>query len=292
MPTKRAHGKEKKRSRSGTFETRSGAQHDVEVRLTFFIEGTFNPPQDGGDMRSIRCAVYTRVSLNRQDTAAQRAELTEYVQRRGWEPKYYTDEGQSGAKESRPGLDAMLRDVRQRKVDVVVIWALDRLARSLKQLLNILEEFHQLGVNFVSYKQQLDTSSPVGRLTYQILGAFAEFEREILISRVKSGMLNAKRRGHRIGRPPLRQFSSAEIAAIRLAHTNERKSVRRLAKEHQTTQYVIARILSGQSQASQKGMISVQLRRPFPAVCFLGVAKPAAASLLAQGRERGGRWCG
>jgi DNA invertase Pin-like site-specific DNA recombinase len=206
-------------------------------------------------MKPTRAAIYTRVSLNSQDTTAQREELTQYVQRRGWEPRYYTDEGQSGAKESRPGLYAMLRDVRQRKIDVVVIWALDRLARSLKQLLNLLEELRQLGVDFVSYKQQLDTSSPAGRLMYQVLGAFAEFERELLRQRVTSGMQNAKRRGRRIGRPPLHEFTSAEKAEICLAHKNEQKSVRRLAIEHKTTQWMIAQILSRGSAPSQKGIL-------------------------------------
>ena len=112
--------------------------------------------------------------------------MRQYVESRGWGYFVYRDHGQSGAKNDRPALTAMLNDVRKRKADVVVVWALDRLARSLKQLLTIAEECKLLGVDLVSLKQNIDSTLPAGRLTFQVLGAVAEFERELLRERVKA----------------------------------------------------------------------------------------------------------
>ena len=121
----------------------------------------------------------------------QETELQEYCGRRGWERILYRDKGQSGAKQDRPALNLLLNDLRKRKVDVILVWSLDRLARSLKQLLTISEECRSWGVDLVSLRQNIDTTLPAGRLTFQILGAVAEFERELLRDRV-------------IGRPGLR----------------------------------------------------------------------------------------
>lgn len=132
-----------------------------------------------------RAAIYVRVSTTEQTTDSQEAELLEYCEKRGWEYIMYRDKA-SGVKNDRPALNAMLTDLRRRKFDVVVVWALDRLARSLKQLLTIGEECRDLGVDLVSLRQNIDTTLPAGRLTFQILGAVAEFERELLRERVKS----------------------------------------------------------------------------------------------------------
>ena len=102
--------------------------------------------------------IYLRCSTKSQETQMQEAEITEYVSRRGWEYKIYRDTGQSGVKESRPALYSLLSDVRKRRVDVLVVWALDRLARSLKQLLSIAEECRSLGVDLVALKQNVDTT--------------------------------------------------------------------------------------------------------------------------------------
>ena len=130
-------------------------------------------------MKTKRAAIYVRVSTTDQETERQEVELKEYVESRGWSCKIYKDRGHSGAKADRPALNNLVHDIRCRKIDVVVVWALDRLARSLKQLLSIAEECSLLGVDLIALKQNVDTTLPAGRLTFQVLGAVAEFEREL-----------------------------------------------------------------------------------------------------------------
>ncbi len=195
-------------------------------------------------------AIYARVSTNDQDTAAQVTELVEYVQKRGWAYTVHSDRGQSGAKEKRPALDSLLVDCQRRRIDVVLVWSLDRLARSLRQLLDLLETFNRLGIDFVSLKQGIDTTSPAGRLTYQVLGAVAEFEREMLRERVKAGIEQARRQGRKLGRHPLRSFSGCEVNQITRAKARG-ASVRKLATEYHTTQWMVGKILAGKYAASK-----------------------------------------
>jgi DNA invertase Pin-like site-specific DNA recombinase len=190
-----------------------------------------------------RAAVYVRVSTADQQTDLQESELKEYCARRGWEAIVYRDHGQSGAKDNRPALLELIKDVRRRKVDVVITWALDRLARSLRHLLVIAEECRTAGVDIVCLKQHIDTTSPSGTLTFQILGAVAEFERELLRERVKAGMAQARRAGKRIGRPTLRHFSPVELQQIRSLRT-QGTSVRRLATTFGTSQWMIAKLVA------------------------------------------------
>jgi DNA invertase Pin-like site-specific DNA recombinase len=192
-------------------------------------------------MKEKRAAMYLRVSTTEQDTDMQETELRQYVESRGWEYVVYPDKAQSGVKNDRPALNAMLNDMRRRKFDVVVVWKLDRLARSLKQLLTIGEECRSLGVDLVSLRQNIDTTLPAGRLTFQILGAVAEFERELLRERVKAGMAQARRTGKHVGRPALRKFQPNEIERIRELRSNG-TSVRKLAKDFETTQWMVARV--------------------------------------------------
>src|ERR1700693_1394795 len=163
-----------------------------------------------------RAAIYVRVSTIEQETDLQEHELQEYCERRGWRCVVYRDKGQSGAKNDRPALIAMMNDLRRRKIDVVVVWALDRPARPLKQLLSIAEECRSVSVDLVSLKQNVDTTLPAGRLTFQVLGAVAEFEREMLRERVRAGMAQAKRAGKRVGRPALRHFSFQDLEKMRV----------------------------------------------------------------------------
>src|SRR5580704_5872903 len=192
-------------------------------------------------MKAKRAAIYVRVSTAEQDTDMQETELRQYVESRGWECVVYRDKAQSGAKNDRPALNAMLSDLRRRKFDVVVVWALDRLARSLKQLLTIGEECRSLDVDLVSLRQNIDTTLPAGRLTFQILGAVAEFERELLRERVKAGMAQARRTGKHVGRPALRKFQPIEVERIRELRS-QGTSVRKLAKNFETSQWMVARL--------------------------------------------------
>jgi DNA invertase Pin-like site-specific DNA recombinase len=197
-------------------------------------------------------AIYTRVSTaDRQDTKAQESELRVFAEKRGWKIyRVYSDRGESGAKERRPALDELWRDCKQGRIDVVCVWSLDRLARSVKQLIESLEEFRRLKIDFVSFKQDFDTTSPAGRLLFHVVGAVAQFERDLIKERVIAGMAQAKRDGKHCGRPGLRKFTGADVDRIREARSKKRASIRQLAIQHQTTQYTINRILAGQYAGS------------------------------------------
>jgi len=190
-----------------------------------------------------RAAIYVRCSTLDQETGLQENELREFADRRGWEYQVFTDRGQSGAKDSRPALNQLLQQLRRKKFDVVCVWALDRLARSLRQLLTISEECKALGVDLVSLKQNIDTTLPAGRLTFQVLGAVAEFEREMLRTRVIAGMAQARRSGKHVGRPARRRLGQAEIEKIRILRS-QGKSVRQLARQLGASQWMIARLES------------------------------------------------
>ncbi|MCU1250087.1 MAG: Resolvase domain [Edaphobacter sp.] len=192
-------------------------------------------------MKTKRAAIYVRVSTNEQDTDLQETELREYVESRGWICIPYRDKGQSGAKNDRPALTQLLNDLRRRKVDVIVVWALDRLARSLKQLLSIADECRLLDVDLVSLRQNIDSTLPAGRLTFQVLGAVAEFEREMLRERVKAGMAQARRAGKRMGRPALRHFSQEDLEKMRKLRA-QGTSIRKLATNFGTTQWMASRL--------------------------------------------------
>jgi DNA invertase Pin-like site-specific DNA recombinase len=192
-------------------------------------------------VKTKRAAIYVRVSTNDQDTGLQETELREYVESRGWSCTVYRDQGQSGAKNERPALTALMSDLGRRKADVLVVWALDRLARSLKHLLTIAEECRLLGVDLVSLRQNIDTTLPAGRLTFAVLGAVAEFEREMLRERVKAGMAQARRAGKRVGRPALRHFSPQELEKMQSLRA-QGTSIRKLATNFGTTQWMASRL--------------------------------------------------
>ena len=175
----------------------------------------------------------------------QESELVEYAQRRGWEAKVYRDQGQSGRKESRPSLNALLADVRKRRLDIVCVWSLDRLARNVRQLLELADEFNSLGVDLVSFKQNIDTSSSVGRLTYTVLSAVASFEVDLLRERIRSGLLQARRNGVRLGRPPLKTLTSIEVRQLRRERRETGATFRDLAKRYGVSVYTAHSICRG-----------------------------------------------
>ena len=148
----------------------------------------------------MRAAIYARVSTTDQTCENQLRELRGYCQARGLTATEFVDAGVSGAKESRPALDALLRDARRRKFDLLIVWKLDRLGRSLRHLILTLDELESLGVGFVSLTEALDTTSVAGRFQLQILAAVAEFERGMIRERVVTGLARAKAQGVRLGR--------------------------------------------------------------------------------------------
>ena len=164
----------------------------------------------------MRVAIYARVStLIGQSSEMQLAELREYASRRGWEIYgEYVDSGISGSKESRPELNRLMSDVHLRRFDVVLCWKVDRFGRSLKHLVNALADLDSYGVAFVSLRDNLDLSTPSGRLMFQIIGAMAEFERSLIQERVRAGLRNAKLRGKILGRPPM-TLDRERIARLR-----------------------------------------------------------------------------
>jgi DNA invertase Pin-like site-specific DNA recombinase len=163
-----------------------------------------------------RVALYARVStLNNQDPEMQLAELREYAERREWQiVEEFTDQGVSGCKESRPALNRLMSDACRRRFDAVLVWKIDRFGRSLKHLVNALAELAALGVAFISLRDNLDLSTPSGRLMFQIIGAMAEFERALIQERVRAGIRNARAKGRRLGRPRV-IVDAVRVASLR-----------------------------------------------------------------------------
>src|SRR6516225_4948481 len=166
----------------------------------------------------MRAAIYARVSTtNGQDPEMQLRELREHCERRGWSVAgEYVDIGISGSKEKRPELDRLLAHAKRRKFDAVLVYRYDRFARSLRQLVNALAEFDALGIHSVSLHEGVDTSTPNGRLVFGIFASIAEFERELIRSRVRSGLAAAKAKGKRLGRPKV-AVDSARVVELRRA---------------------------------------------------------------------------
>lgn len=178
----------------------------------------------------MRAALYARVSTKTgaQNSDTQLQELRDYCQRRGWEiAGEYVDAAACGAKEQRPELDRLVAECRKRRVDAVVVYRYDRFARSLRQLVNALEEFRALGIEFVSLHEGLDTSTPNGRLAFGIFASIAEFERGLIRERVRLGLAAARARGKRIGRPR-KNVNAAKIVLLRESGASWRTIAARL----------------------------------------------------------------
>lgn len=146
-------------------------------------------------------ALYARVSTLDQNCDLQLADLRRYAGQRFRQSYEYIDENVSGAQRRRPQLDALVRDAHKRLFDVVVVWKFDRFARSLKHLIDALEEFRVLGIDFISFTEGIDTTTPSGQLLFHVVGAVAQFERDLIAERVRAGMAHARSMGKKIGRP-------------------------------------------------------------------------------------------
>src|SRR6202162_1799214 len=164
-----------------------------------------------------RVAIYARVSTTNhgQDVTLQTRELRQFVEARGWRfVSDYVDEGISGTKDKRPALDRLMSDAHKRPFDVVIVWRFDRFARSVSHLLRALETFNALGIAFVSLSENVDTTTPTGKMIFTVLGAVAELEARLIVERVRAGLRNARAKGKTLGRPR-KVVDAATIAALR-----------------------------------------------------------------------------
>jgi DNA invertase Pin-like site-specific DNA recombinase len=193
-----------------------------------------------------RAILYMRVSTVDQHPESQLHDLKELARQRGYEiVREYTDRI-SGTKAKRPGLDELMRDARRGRFDVVLVWASDRLARSVRHFLEVLDEFNHLNIEFVSYRENLDTSGPLGRAIVVIIGAIAELERNLIVERVRAGMRRAKLEGRHIGRRPL----DIDRAAV-LRHRSQGQSLGQIAKTFTISRATVSRIIK---EAAERGV--------------------------------------
>jgi DNA invertase Pin-like site-specific DNA recombinase len=177
----------------------------------------------------MRTALYARVSTlhNGQDVGMQVREFQEFCSRRKWEiVDEYIDSGISGSKDSRPELNRLMADAKRRKFDAVIVYRFDRFARSTRHLVNALAEFSALGIQFISMHEGIDTSTPNGRLVFGIFASIAEFERDLIRERVRSGIANRKAKGLRVGRKPV-LLDLTKLVALR----GQGRSIRDIAAE-------------------------------------------------------------
>jgi DNA invertase Pin-like site-specific DNA recombinase len=193
-----------------------------------------------------RAALYLRVSTNEQTTENQRLELARVAEQRGWQVvQVLEDAGISGAKgrDKRPGLDALLKGATAGKFDVLMVWAIDRLGRSLLQLLTTMNELHELGVGLYLHQQAIDSTTAAGKAMLQMCGAFAEFERSMIVERINAGIARAKstgtKSGRKIGRPELPEGTAAAIRTYRARGSSIRGIARELKVSATTVQKVL-----------------------------------------------------
>ncbi len=187
-----------------------------------------------------RVGIYARVSTLDQSTESQLLDLRHYVQDRGWKVyREYVDNGISGTKESRPELDRLMADAKKRKFDIVLVWRFDRFARSTRHLINVLEEFRNLGIDFVSFQENIDTSSPLGSAIFTILAAVAQLERDIIAERVKAGLRRARENGKKLGRPRGTALDIDKVHRLR----RQGLSLQQIATELKTSKTTVSRLL-------------------------------------------------
>ncbi len=186
-----------------------------------------------------RVALYARVSTTDQSTESQLLDLRRYVSDRGWSIfKEYVDEGISGTKDSRPALNGLMNDAKKRRFDVVLVWRFDRFARSTKHLILALEEFKNLGIDFVSYQENIDTSSPLGSAIFTIISAVAQLERDIIAERVRAGLRRAKENGKKLGRPRA-SIDGGKVHRLRSQGLSHRAIATQLGISHSTVGQIL-----------------------------------------------------
>jgi DNA invertase Pin-like site-specific DNA recombinase len=203
----------------------------MKIRLYFNTRLDMVPCIEQGEVMK-RAVLYLRVSTLDQTTANQERELRQVAERAGWQiVLVYKDHGISGAKgkDKRPQFDALHKAAARREFDVVMAWSVDRLGRSLQDLVGFLSEIHAAGVDLFLHQQGIDTTTPGGKAMFQMLGVFAEFERSIIQERVRAGLRRAKAEGKQLGRPRIAPALEAKIRAA-LKAPGRTEGVRKIAK--------------------------------------------------------------
>ena len=186
-----------------------------------------------------RVGIYVRVSTKDQSVDMQMNDLERYSKERGFSIfKVYKDNGVSGTKELRPALNSLMEDAKKRRFDVVLVWRFDRFARSTKHLISALYEFRNLGIDFISYQENIDTSSPLGEAIFTIISAMATLERDIIAERVRGGLRKAKANGKRLGRPK----SEVDINKI-FDYRKQNLTIRQIANKLDLSSSVVCRTL-------------------------------------------------
>ena len=194
-----------------------------------------------------RAAIYLRTSTVDQNLQTQLLDLQQIASQRGLEiVEQYSDQV-SGTRARRPGLDRMMADARRGRFDVVLVWSSDRLARSVKHFLEVLDELRRLNIEYVSFREQLDTGGPLGRAITIIIGAIAELERSLIVERVRAGMRRAKLEGRSIGRPALQLDRDAILQDRRRG-----QSLGQIARTHRISRTTVRRVLCQNAAPTQE----------------------------------------
>jgi DNA invertase Pin-like site-specific DNA recombinase len=194
-----------------------------------------------------RAALYLRVSTVDQHPETQLLDLRQMAAQRGFEIAHEYTDRISGTKTRRPGLDDLMRDARRGRFDVVLVWASDRIARSVKHFLEVLDELNRFEIEFVSFRENIDTGGPLGRAIVVIFAAIAELERNLIIERVRAGMRRARLEGRHIGRNPL----VVDRVAIQ-RDRSQGQSLRQIAKGHRISTATVQRVLNLHAPTSQE----------------------------------------
>ena len=175
----------------------------------------------------MKTAIYARVSTDEQTTDNQVIELKKVAERNGWEIETIYADTISGAKSKRPQLDKLMKSIMRKEIDMVMVWSVDRLGRSLQHLTTLLSDIHSKGVDLYLHQQGIDTTTPSGKMMFQLCGVFAEFERSLIRERVLAGLERARSQGKRLGRPPVPPITVTKIKRLR----EEGLSLRKIAKQ-------------------------------------------------------------
>src|SRR6202521_266759 len=191
-----------------------------------------------------RVAIYARVSTTNhgQDVTVQTRDLQEFAEARGWRLfDSYLDLGISGSKDKRPELDRLMADAHKRRFDVVAVWRFDRFARSVSHLLRALETFNALGIAFVSLSENVDTTTPTGKMIFTVLGTVAELERSLIVERVRAGLRNARAKGKTLGRPR-KIVDAVKIADLRTQGRSWRDIAREMGTNTASARRAVSRV--------------------------------------------------